>query len=536
MNGAECLFRTLVANGLDVCFTNPGTTEIHCVAALDAAPEMRAVLCLFEGVATGAADGYARMTGRPACTLLHLGPGLANGLANLHNARRARVPLLNIIGDHATYHRPFDAPLTSDIVGFAAPVSAWIRTSSSSQTLAGDALAACAAANTRPGRVATLIVPADVAWGEAQAPAAQAPSPPSVAAPVEHLDEVLAALRSGEPCAILLGGSALSEPGVRLAARISRATSADLLRDYFVTRVARGAGRMEVARVPYLVDQALAALRRYRHLILIAAQPPVAFFAYPGQPSALTPPDCAIHTLATPERDGLAALEQLADALAAGGRDSPAMPLAPPGAPQGALSLITVAQAIGHRMPEHAIVVNEAVSSGFAIPDFTARAAPHDWLDVTGGSVGGGLPLALGAAIANPDRRVIALEGDGSGMYTSQALWSMAREGANVTTVVFANRGYAILQLELLRASRGSAGKRSAQALELSRPDIDWVALARAQGVPGERASNAQELDAALSRSLATPGPSLIEAVLPAGLQSLREGQNFEIARRSRGP
>lgn len=514
MNGAESLLETLVDCGVEVCFTNPGTSEMHFVAALDRQDGMRAVLGLFEGVVTGAADGYARMTGKPACTLLHLGPGLANGLANLHNARRARVPIVNVVGEHATYHRGFDAPLTSNIEGFAQPVSGWIRVSESARSVAADGADAVAASLSPPGQVATLILPADTAWNDANAPAQRVAPVPFAAPKMASVDAAAAALRSGEPTAILMNGAALSAAGTALAGKIAAATGARLFADTFVTRIARGAGRVDVERVPYFGEQAAEVLAPYKHLILIGTKAPVTFFAYPGKPSELTPAGCSVHTLATPTEDGVAALTALVDALGAGKQVAVTAAATRPGAPRGALTPEACARSLGALLPEAAIVVNEAATSGFMIPAMTATAPPHDWLDLTGGAIGQGLPTAVGAAVACSDRRVVALEGDGSGMYTLQSLWTMAREQLNVTTVVFANRKYAILQVELLRVGAGNPGRKAMDMLDLARPDLDWVSLAKGMGVPATRATTAEEFHTQLARSLATPGPSLIEAVL----------------------
>jgi len=515
MNGARALVRTLVASGVDVCFTNPGTSEIHFVAALDAEPGMRAVLGLFEGVVTGAADGYARMARKPACTLLHLGPGLANGMANLHNARRARVPLVSIVGEHATRHRPLDAPLTSDIEAMAGTVSTWVRTSRDAATVAGDGAEAVAASYGPPGRVATLVLPADVAWGEGGVPAPVVePTRPS-APEGARVDEVARTLRSGGTGAtLLMNGAALSARGLELAGKVAAATGARLLTDTFVTRQARGAGRVDAPRLPYFGEQALAVLQGTRELILVGTKAPVSFFAYPGQPSELTPEGCAVHTLATPEEDGVAALQMLVDALGAE-RAAPALsPLERPPIPSGPLTPETLALVLAHELPEHAIVVNEGATAARSVPSALARSAPHDWLDLMGGAIGQGMPAATGAAVACPDRKVLSLEADGSGMYTLQALWTQAREGLDVTTVVLSNRRYAILEVEYRRVGAGEPSPATRGLFELSRPDLDWVALARGMGVEGSRATTAEELASGLRRGFGTGGPYLVEAIL----------------------
>ena len=313
MNGAEALVRTLVGAGVDVCFANPGTSETHFVAALDRVEGMRCVLCLAEGSVTGAADGYARMADKPASTLLHLGPGLANGLTNLHNAGRGYTPMVNIVGDHATYHHAYDAPLTSDIEAVARPFSHWVRMGTSAASVAADAADAIAAARNPPGQIATLILPADVAWSEAPGGAA----PPRALAVPEPIDpdairRAAAILRSGEPAALLMTGRALRAANLDNAGRIAAATGARLLSQTSNARVERGAGRVAVDRVPYPVDIALKFLAGLKHVILIGAKAPVAFFAYPEKPSVLTPAGCEIFCLARPGQD-LGAARRRAD-------------------------------------------------------------------------------------------------------------------------------------------------------------------------------------------------------------------------------
>ena len=510
MNGAQSLLETFVNAGVEVCFTNPGTSEMHFVAALDTQARMRAVLGLFEGVVTGAADGYARMAGKPACTLLHLGPGLAN----LHNARRARSPVINVVGEHATYHRHLDAPLTSDIEGFAGPVSAWIRVSESADAVAADAAEAVRAAMTPPGQIATLILPADTAWNDASA-SAPALAPPALKAPAgDAVEAAVRALVSGEPCTFLLNGLGVSEAGLRLVSRIAGKTGARIMGDTFISRIPRGAGRVNIGRLPYFAEQAEEALAGTRHLIVVDTKAPVSFFAYPGRASELTPRDASIHQLSTPGSDALAALEAVVDAVGASDVPADVATLDRPEPPSGKLAPETIAQALGALLPEQAIVVNEAATSGFGIPAFTSGSAPHDWLDLTGGAIGMGLPAAVGAAVACPERRVVALQADGSAMYTVQALWTMARESLDVTVILFANRKYAILQVEFMRVGAHNPGPKAMSMLDLSNPDLAFVDLARGMGVPAVQATDAASFHEALARSFATPGPFLIEAVI----------------------
>ncbi len=513
MNGAESLVHTLVAGGVKVCFANPGTSEMHFVAALDRVPGMRSVLGLFEGVVTGAADGYARMTGQPAATLLHLGPGLANGAANLHNARKAGSPMVNVVGEHATYHVAHDAPLTADIEGIARPVSDWVRTSASAGAVAADAADAVAAAMQPPGRIATLILPADTAWGDAAGPVA-VPAPPARAqVDAGAVESAARVLRGGEPAVLLLAGAALRAPALETAGRIAAATGARVLAQGANARIERGAGRVAVNRVPFVVDQALAVLDGVRHVILVGAKPPVAFFAYPGKPSVLTPEGCEMHALAEPGDDLAHALEWLADTLGARGETPPLEPLARPAIPDGALDKDAIAAVIGALLPENAIVADESVTTGRDFFRLTAGAPPHDWMNNTGGSIGLGMPLATGAAVACPERKVLCLSGDGSAMYTLQSLWTQAREGLDVTTVVFANRSYEILLGELAKVGAGNAGRTALDMLDLRRPDLDFVSLARGMGVPGTRAESVQGFAWALREGLETPGPYLVELV-----------------------
>jgi len=515
MNGAQALIRTLVGAGIDVCFANPGTSEMHFVAALDAVPEMRGVLALFEGTATGAADGYGRMSARPAAALLHLGPGLGNGLANLHNARRARTPLVAIVGDHATYHKRFDAPLESDIASVAGTVSGWVRNTERAPDAGPDAAAAAAAAADPPGQVATLILPADASWSDGGQPAPPVSPPAPAEVPGELIQTAAAALRSGEPCVLLMGGTATRAAGLVAASRIAVATGARLRCETFPARLERGAGLPSIDRLAYLAEAASAQLDGARHLILAGARSPVSFFAYPGRRGDLVPGGCQVHPLGSAGEDVTGALASLADLVAAG-TEPARQPGERPGLPAGDLTGESLARAVGALLPAGAIVTDEANTAGLWLPAATAGAPPHDWLTLTGGAIGQGLPLATGAAVACPERPVLCLEADGSAMYTISALWTHAREGLDVTTVIFSNRSYDILNMELQRVGADAAGPKARELLDLSRPDLDFVALATGMGVPASRATNAEEFAKQLGQAIAEPGPHLVEAVLPA--------------------
>jgi acetolactate synthase-1/2/3 large subunit len=498
-----------VRAGVEVCFANPGTTEMGLVRALDEVPEMRAVLGLFEGVCTGAAAGYGRMRGHPALTLLHLGPGLANGLANLHNARRAHAPVVNLVGDHASWHLAADAPLTSDIESLARPVSGWFRHARDAGTAPRDLVEAVAAAVSAPGAVATLVLPTDVQEG-----AASPCEPMTAQAPAAVSAERLASARealSAEGTALLLGSSALTEVGLAAAGRIAAATGARLIAETFSARAERGAALPRATRLPYFPEPALAMLEPFRRLLLFGSRSPVAFFGYSGLPSSLVPESCRAIPVAAPGDDAVGALVELAEAFPA----APAVRGEPrPEAPVGDLTPESLALALCAVQPDGAIVVDEAATSGGPYAEISHRAPPHTVLQLTGGAIGQGMPCATGAAIACPERPVISLQADGSGLYTLQALWTQAREGLDVTTVLCSNRSYRILRIELARVGIAQPGEKASALTDLGTPDLDWTQLATGFGVPAARVERAEDLHRELERALREPGPHLIEAVL----------------------
>ena len=404
MNGARSLVETLLKSGVDTCFANPGTSEMHFVAALDQHAGIRCVLGLQENVVTGMADGYYRIAGKPAATLLHCGPGLANGLGNLHNARRARSGIVNIVGDQATYHRPFDAPLTADTEGFARAVSAWVRTSARSADVGRDAAAAVQAARSYPGQLATLILPSDASWDEGGAVAEPLQVPPPAALDPSAIERAARVLRGSRNVLVLLAGRAVSAPAQALAWRIAQATGAHLMADFVNPIVARGRGRVQLERVPYKTELAIEALKRFEHIVLVNAKAPVGFFAYPGLPSTQYPPTAQVHVLSRPEQDAQAALQALVDAL---GAPEAAIPDAGPRPQpaQGEPSSDKLAQTVAALMPENAIVSDESVSYGRFFYKGTHAAPAHDWLHLAGGAIGDGLPVATGAAIAAGGQR-----------------------------------------------------------------------------------------------------------------------------------
>jgi acetolactate synthase-1/2/3 large subunit len=513
VNGAESIVRTLVDSDVSVCFGNPGTSEMHFVSALDSVPEMRAVLGLFEGVVTGAADGYARMAGKPACTLLHLGPGFANGIANLHNARRAASPIVNIVGDHATYHAQYDAPLASDIEGLARPVSAWFHSTTSARNAAQDVARAVHAACQPPGQIATLVLPADTAWLEAEKSAPPLARARALQVSGKTIERAAKALRSGKKAAILIRGEGLLERGLIAAGRIAAATGARLLCDTFAPRLQAGAGRVAVERLPYFAEQLVVATAGLEALLLVGAKPPVAFFAYPGKPSWPLPDGCAIETLAYPHEDGTLALEALADLLGATAHAPVATLERAELPPSGPLDQFSIGRTIARFLPDNAIVSDESATSRIGLAPL-ATAAPHDILSLTGGSIGSMIPVGTGAAVACPDRKVVCTQGDGGAMYTLQALWTQAREKLDVTTVIYANRSYAILNVELMRVGATGRGPKALSMLDLDDPSLDWVKLAEGMGVEASRAETSERFAELFADAMKSKGPRLIEAVI----------------------
>ncbi len=516
MNGAESLVKTLLAGGVDICFTNPGTSEMHFVAALDGHREMRCVLGLHENVVTGAADGYARMADKPAATLLHLGPGLSNGLANIHNAKKSRTAMINVVGDHATYHRKYNAPLTSDIEGIARPVSHFVHTSPSADDLSNDAANAITRAGSYPGHISTLILPADAAWTETEQPVITAEKAPLPQGPdAAQVRDIAKILKLNEPTLLLIGGRALREKPLQYAGSIAAGTANVTLKaEGTNTRVERGAGRVAVDRIPYPVDQALDQLKDFKHAILIEARDPVAFFAYPGMPSRVLPEDCQVHELAGIEDDGPLALEMLADELGLRTTAPPVSRFLLPALSTGPLDPDNIVTVIANAIPENAIVIDEAITTGRQFFPVTSTANPHSWLQINGGAIGIGIPLAIGAAIAAPDRPVIGLQADGSGMFTVQGLWTQAREGLNITTIIFHNRSYKILLGEMFKVGVQNPGPSALNMLEIDRPALDWVSIARGMGVEAGRATNGEALAREIERGLSVDGPYLIEAVM----------------------
>ena len=514
MNGAESLVQTLTDQGVDICFANPGTSEMHFLKALEN-PHMRSVLCLFEGVCTGAADGYYRMKEAPASTLLHLGPGLANGLANIHNAKRASSGMVNIVGEHSASHLKYDPPLTSDIEGLARPLSHWVRRVESPQAVAWDVATAVSKASEHPGQIATLILPGDTSWQEAgeqvKLPRAVSRAKIPDAARIEHIAKVL---RSGEPTLIVLAGRSTRGGAIELAGKIKAATGCRIATQFFSSRIERGAGRVTLERIPYAVGLAVEYLKEFKHIVTVETTEPIAFFSYPDKPSLLKSPGTSVHSLVEMGEDGAAGLQMLVEALGATNTAALLQPRSDAPPPSGALTPATIAQALAAALPENCILVDESLTTGRETMGLTVGAAPHDLINNMGGSIGYGTPVATGAALACPERRVFCMVGDGSAMYTIQSLWTQAREGLNITTIIFANNSYAILKAEYANMGAGAPGARALAMIDIDRPRIDWLAMAKSMGVPAVAVDTAEAFHKAMADSVNEAGPCLIEVRL----------------------
>ena len=513
MNGAESILKTLLAAGVDTCFTNPGTSEMHFVHAIGSQPKMRSILGLFEGVCTGAADGYARMTGKPACNLLHLGPGLANATANIHNARRAHSPMVNIIGDHATYHLQYDAPLVSDIHGLASAFGDWVKSASTAEGLSQNGAEAAKAAYENGGQIANLIVHADCAWNETDKTAAALTPDAAPKVASERIDKVAQLLKAKQHPIIVIGGKANDAKALEALDKIAQATNATVLFETFNARIPRGAGRVKFDKVAYFVEMAQEQFNDCDKVVTIGAKSPVAFFAYPNRPSTPLPDGCESICLAAQAEDVNAAINDLVDALGANNISPRLQEAVRPELLTGPLSPKSIGFAMGALLPDNVIIVDEAATSGGPPYGLTEGIPEHDWLQLTGGSIGYGLPVATGAAVACPDRKVICVHGDGGAMYTIQSLWTQARENLDVVNIICANRKYQILQVELMRVGASAPNQKTLDMLDISKPDLNFQQIGEGMGLRSTQATTAEEFNKQLETAVKEKGPSLIEAI-----------------------
>ena len=538
-NGACGVVRTLVAGGVEVMFANPGTTEMLVVDALDSVEGLRAILCLHETVCTGAADGYGRMAGKAACTLLHLGVGLANGSANLHNARRAGAPVVNLVGDMASWHVAKDPLLASDIEGLASFTGCFYRASGAdpdglSDDVA-DALVAVRDYRAGESRVATVALAHDATRDPLSKPWA----PPELLATLEqpggdvktlfersielhneryggndaipaHVKACGAALTTSN-AALFVGGAGLcDEEALNACSAIAAATGCALVVENAFARVDRGGHRPRFVRVPYFPKDARTYLAKFETVVLVGARKPVAMFGYDDGVSDLVGLD-GQQVLEIDAMDVPGALRYLAGTL--GGAPPPPPPAAAaPKRPKGKLSAYKLCQALACTQPADAIVVDESLTSGGSYWDLSLSCAPFSHLTLTGGSIGIGPPLSVGCAVACPGRRVVDFQADGSGLYSTPAFWTMAAERLDVTVLVCKNDVYQILKVEQQKQNLPTAKPNAKKLTNLSGPSVDWVALAKGYGLDATSVSTAEDLLAALEHSFATPGPYLIEA------------------------
>ena len=514
MNGAEALLGTLEAAGIEVCFANAGTTEMPIVKAFDTHPGVKPILGLFEGVCTGAADGYGRMKGKPALTLMHLGPGMANGIANLHNARRARSPVFMVIGEHASWHINADPLLNMDISGLCRTFSVWQRTSASVASIPADTaegLAACSY-----GQIASFIVPSDHLATEFSGDSVVLPVLSHDPIDSNKIETASGILHSGKKTALIMNGKALLCRGLAAAARIRAKTGCDLFCVTFPARLERGAGFAPVTRIPYFPENARSLLAPYEAALFAGTDEPAAFFGYEGQSSYFMKPEVTRLRLDAGRQDAGSALEALAEALGAPSGSALGSVIAPyrrPEMPAGNLTPEKICQTVAALQPDNALIVEEGLTTTTTYAALTATLPPHSLLYLTGGAIGQGMPCATGAAVACPDRPVINIQADGSGMYTLQSLWTQAREKLCVTTLICANRCYNIIWMELTRAGYLSPGPASLSLVDLGNPNLDWVSLARGMGVPGIAVETVEDLARQLKIALSEPGPHLIEMI-----------------------
>jgi len=509
MNGAQALLDLYSNLGVEVCFANPGTTEMALVHALESTPSIRPFLGMTEGVVAGAADGYGRMSDVPAISILHLGPGFANSISNLHNARRAKTPMITIVGDHATWHAEADAPLASDLYGLAHAASDWVGTIATPRSVLVMGMEAYRQA--MEGQVATLIFPTDMQEAEASSAPVGLSSVPYH--PVAIVSEsVMAALRRPKS-ALFLGGGALRGENLRLASAIAIKTESRLISETFSARMERGAGVPSTERLPYFPEQAMACLEDLDTLVLVGAKAPVAFFGYEGMESNVVPDWVAVHSLST-ERDPSLALQALSAQVGVDSADinnvEPANG-ASESVPDGSLTPKTIGVTIAATQAPGTIMIDEAATSGLPYFHSSADAPSFDHLMLTGGSLGFGLPAAIGVAIACPDRPIVAFVADGSSLYTMQSLWTMQRYGLNVTVIVAANEQYRILRVEADRAEIPMGPVVSAMT-DIS--GVSWTDLAKGLGVLAVQVATCPELAAAMVHRRASKGPYLIEAKL----------------------
>ncbi len=514
MMGAQWMLKSAAAAGIEVCFANPGTTELPFVAAMDRATEIRPLLGLFEGVCSGAADGYYRIRRKPAMTLTHLGPGFANAIANFHNARRARSAIFNVIGEHMSWHVAADPPLASDIESLARPVSAGVWRADTPATLHNATVGALQGLQQRGG-IQTLILPMDLQEDPVQhsiaAPvAAQAAADYDAAA----VATVAADITAGRKVLLYLGADALGEAALRRLARLAALPNVELVGETFPAASEHGRGLPAIKRLVALAEKAHPYLLGFERVAVLAAEPPVAFFGARGLPSHLGDP-ARMATVCGPGGRVAEALEELLARVRPAAAPASTVQRVSDTDLGESLTPESASRVVAAHLPANAIVSAEGATLGFPFNALASQAERHTTIVLTGGAIGQGLPSAFGASVAAPDRKVVALQSDGSALFTIQALWSMAREGSDVVVILASNQRYNILINEMSRNGYALTSPPVRDLLNLARPAVDWQALSTSFGVPSNRVESVSALRRAFQAALAERGPRLIEVVLP---------------------
>jgi len=530
MNGAQAFFKVLLDGGVDTIFGCPGTSEMQIIQELGQT-NVHAVLGLQENVVTGMAHGYGVMTGKPSLSLLHVACGISNGLANMHNGRRAGAPMVVFAGGVAANHE-VNNPEHQMLLRpqqIAAAATDWQREALTSDLLADCAAEALQVANTGYGKVAMVFGPAQTFWEEATILEDQTRPPiPPRRVSASTIKEIAESIQSGKKTCLLLGGHALREEALEVAGRISAATGAELWQDYIVARLQRGAGRVPVKRIPYVVEAGVEALKDFEQIVLVGNQIPIPTFSYKGKPLTKVPEGCAIKTLGTTECDLLQALTDLADAVNAPAKAPVHQDRAKGVAPTGVLNEAAICQSIVAAMPDNVIVVDEGNMESFNFPELTAGAAPHDFMQApTGGAIGAGASVAIGASVAAPDRKVVCLEGDFSLNLNIMSLWTMAKQNSNICLVIMNNGGSQALRMELARVRPGDETDKALDMLLIRDPEIDYVKIAEGNGLSATRATTAEEFHQQFVAAMKKKGPHVIDAQVesaaPATIKMIRD-------------
>ena len=526
MNGAAAFFKSIVDNGIDTIFACPGTSEMQVVDEVGYS-NLRVVLCLFENSVTGMADGYARMLDKPALGMVHVTCGLTNALANMHNARIANSRMI-IFGGGVHVAHEVNEPVHSMLQRqpYVAQIAAQcVIEARSPDQLAAAATQALKASNDGAGKIVYVYGPNNAVWGESSfqgklTSSAEQRQRVSTAT----ISSIADTLKAGKKTAFILDNLALREEGLEILGRIAEGAGGRLFREWLPSRIAMGAGRVRTETLPYGGAEGRELLSEFDQIVLVGAKIPVCPFSYENQPWVKIPENCNVHTLATADHDILAALEELATQLDLPEKASNRYNRKPGEPPTGPLSGNSIVQSLSILMPADSIVLDEAMLENVMFPLLMDGAAPFDFMAACpGGAIGAGPPVACGAAIACPNRKVILLEGDFSLMQGNTALWSMAQHNLDICVINYNNEGSASLSTELARVRQGEAQPKSIELLRIRKPTIDYAAMAESMGVPASRAETAEEFHLQLTKAMSTKGPHFIDAnILDGSMEQTR--------------